>query len=113
MADIENVIKGLESLYKSMHENQCYACSHEFIETANEFGTEIIADALELLEKQVPITPYTDGSTEDWSGHIFCKNCCKMIEREYKCCPNCGQAIKWEAEESKIGMFPYDKLKNK
>ena len=52
MENVEKVIRGLEALYNAMHENQCYACSHEFIETANEFGTEILADAIELLEAQ-------------------------------------------------------------
>ena len=35
-----------------MHKNQCYSCSHEFIDTANNFGTEIIAEALELIKIQ-------------------------------------------------------------
>ena len=56
MADIEKTIKGLDSLYKSMHENQCYACSHEFIDTVEEFGTEILADAIELLKEYQKIT---------------------------------------------------------
>ena len=51
MPEIDKVIKGLEALYDSMHKNQCYACSYEFIETANEFGTEIVANALKLLEE--------------------------------------------------------------
>ena len=50
MADIDKTIKGLNALYDTMHKNQCYACSYEFVETANEFGTEILADALELLK---------------------------------------------------------------
>lgn len=52
MADIKKVIEELEALYVAMHENQCYACSHEFIELANQFGTEIIADAIELSKEQ-------------------------------------------------------------
>ena len=60
MADREKVIKGLDALYKAMHENQCYACSYEFIENAKEFGTEIIADALALLESQPQIVRCKD-----------------------------------------------------
>ena len=48
---VDKVIKALEALYDAMHKNQCYACSYEFIEVAEEFGTEIIADALELLKE--------------------------------------------------------------
>ena len=50
--NVDEIIKELEALYDAMHENQCYACSHEFIEVANNFGTEIIADAIEILKAQ-------------------------------------------------------------
>lgn len=49
---LEKVIKQLEALYDAMHKNQCYACSYEFVEVAKEFGTEIIADAIETLKEQ-------------------------------------------------------------
>lgn len=52
---VDKVIKALEALYDAMHENQCYACSYEFVEVANEFGTEIIADAIETLKEQQQI----------------------------------------------------------
>ena len=52
MPDREKVIKGLEALQKSMSENQCYTCSHEFIETVQKFGTDIITDAITLLKEQ-------------------------------------------------------------
>ena len=50
MPDLEKTIKLLEALYDSMHKNQCYACSYEFIDVAQEFGTNIVADAIELLK---------------------------------------------------------------
>ena len=111
MNDIEKTIKALESLDASMHEHQCYTCSFNFIKTAHEFGTEIVGNALELLKKQIPLQPYTDGDVTKFDGNIYCRNCCKLIEREYKFCPNCGKAINWESEEVEIGMFPYDKIK--
>lgn len=49
---VDKVIKALEALYDAMHKNQCYACSYEFIEVVNEFGTNIIADAIETLKEQ-------------------------------------------------------------
>lgn len=51
ITDSEKVIKGLEALYDAMHKNQCYACSHEFIEVAENFGTEIVAEAIDLLKR--------------------------------------------------------------
>lgn len=90
MNDSEKVIRGLEALDKSMHENQCYACSHEFIQTAEEFGTVIVADALELLKKHKPIEP-------DSEHHSFiCPMCKTVLKREQKYCHECGQAVKWE-----------------
>lgn len=52
MIDSEKVIKGLIALHDSMNRNQCYACSNEFIETTNEFGTNILMDAAELIKCQ-------------------------------------------------------------
>lgn len=52
MTDVEKTIKELEALYNAMHENRCYACSHEFVELAEKFGTEIIADAIETIKTQ-------------------------------------------------------------
>ena len=49
---LDKVIKALEALYDAMHKNQCYACSYEFVEVAKEFGTEIIADAIETIKEQ-------------------------------------------------------------
>lgn len=51
ITDSEKVIKGLEALYDAMRKNQCYACSHEFIEVAENFGTEIVAEAIDLLKR--------------------------------------------------------------
>ena len=68
MDDIKKVINGLEGLYSSMHKNQCYACSYEFIETAKEFGTEIIAEALELLQEQTKI--------------VRCKDCKYLVDNK-------------------------------
>ena len=48
---IDDDIKALEALYNAMHENQCYACSHEFIDLIEKFGTEIIADVIEHLKQ--------------------------------------------------------------
>ena len=50
--DMEKVLKGLDALLKAMHENQCYACSHEFVDATKEFGMNIIEDAIALLKEQ-------------------------------------------------------------
>ena len=60
MERTQKIIDGLTALYDAMHENQCYACSHEFIEKANEFGTEILVDAIALLEGQPQIVRCKD-----------------------------------------------------
>lgn len=115
MADINKVIKGLEALYDAMHKNQCYACSHEFIETAHEFGTEIIAEAVELLRMQLKeqeaVMPkqivrkqckkeHDDGSI-DYFAEWYCPHCNMLILRGFdnpsiKFCYKCGKPILWE-----------------
>ena len=55
LIDADKVIKELEDLERSMLLNQCYACSHEFVETANEFGSNIILNAIALIKKQKAI----------------------------------------------------------
>lgn len=51
MIDRDKTIKGLEALYKAMQDNQCYTCSHEFIDVMNKFGDEIVFDAIMLLKE--------------------------------------------------------------
>ena len=62
----EKIINGLNALYKSMHKNQCYACSYEFVEVEHEFGTEILAEAEEFIKEQPQI--------------VRCKDCKYYIE---------------------------------
>ena len=52
MPDREIVIKELEALQKAMSDNQCYSCTHEFVDVVNLFGSNIVADALALLKEQ-------------------------------------------------------------
>ena len=95
---VDKVIKALEALYDAMHKNQCYACSYEFVEVANEFGTEIIADAIETLKEQVRPKGSWDYGTE-------CSICHKTIippkDRTVKVyfCPWCGADMRqWYGE---------------
>ena len=47
--DIKKIIDGLNALYDSMEEHQCYACAHEFIDVIHDFGTNILGEAIEFL----------------------------------------------------------------
>ena len=58
--DKEKVLKGLEALDEVMRKNQCYACSHEYVEAVGEFGTNIIRDAIILLKEQPEIARCKD-----------------------------------------------------
>ena len=52
MAEILDIIKKLEALAKAMRQHQCWTCSHEFIDAANEFSGNIITDAIEGIKEQ-------------------------------------------------------------
>ena len=56
----DELINGLNALHDSMHKNQCYACSCEFIDVANEFGTNILAEAIERLKQCVDVVRCKD-----------------------------------------------------
>lgn len=85
--DTDKVISGLEALYDSMHKNQCYACSYEFIEAAKTFGTEILADAMELLESnktlietQARIINDLGFRLKEQPQIVRCKDCKKRLK---------------------------------
>ena len=52
MENTKKVIEGMEALQRSISIHQCYTCSYEFIDAANEFGTTIVSEAIELLKEQ-------------------------------------------------------------
>lgn len=45
-----SLIEELEALDKAMSDNQCYCCSHEFVEVADSFGSRILADTIRVLK---------------------------------------------------------------
>ena len=105
MADLEKVIKGLES-----HRERT-VCVNEEGEVCPYFSYEdchrrLTDDALELLKEQEAIKPTVIVDT--W----VCSKCGHELERQeliddkenpqilvhdqYNFCPNCGKAVKWE-----------------
>lgn len=82
MENVKKAIEELEALNEAMHKNQCYACSYEFIETSDKFGTAIIADAIDLLKT------YLSGNNDNGPG-IGQFQDCEYIEKTIKgldCC---------------------------
>ena len=61
----------------------------------------------ELADKASPEKPYYEGDGYDKNCEIIydtwiCPNCNQRYEvdyDDYKCCPNCGQAIDWSDED--------------
>ena len=47
----DQVIRELNALDDAMHRNECYACSHEFIDVVGEFGTNILPEAVDKLRQ--------------------------------------------------------------
>ena len=92
MPDREIVIKELEALQKAMSDNQCYSCTHEFVDVVNLFGSNIVADALALLKEQ-------DAVAIIWKfGFPHCPVCGQMLPEgdAVKYCLHCGRSVKWE-----------------
>ena len=103
MPEVNKVIAELDALRKSMDKNQCYTCSHEFIETVKEFGSTILSDAIDLLREQTSVKPERDSL----SGRIWlCGNCGEFVGFEDhdlmdpnefdNYCRKCGKKVLWE-----------------
>lgn len=105
MLERQKVIKGLEALRHAMSEHQCYVCSHEFIDAADEFGTNIIDDAIALLKEQEAQLVLSNRVCETepfiYVRKGFCPKCHQVVEwylnRAY--CGFCGQAVKWDESD--------------
>ena len=106
MIDREKVISGLEHCTSAKTSDDCKRCPY--------YGQCVIdpcaleRDALELLKEQEPIKPTV--SVDTW----ICSKCGHMLESQeliddkenpqvlihelYQYCPNCGRAVKWDAD---------------
>lgn len=54
-----------------------------------------LAVAIEALENIIPETPECRGS-RNGIVPLRCPSCNNELNEEYRCCPNCGQRLKWE-----------------
>lgn len=89
MTEPEIIRRELEALHKAMGENQCYACSHEFVAVVEEFGTNIIERAIKLL---TPETIELEGGGYNW--WYVCPECHGQVDAADHFCKHCGQAVK-------------------
>ena len=87
MPDREKVIKGLDALSKAMHEHQCYACNYEFIDVVNEFGTNIIDNALELLKDKETVKQCKDCKFNTGTHYEFvmCRELDICVDSDFYC----------------------------
>ena len=46
----KEILKKLNALNDAMHRHQCYTCSHDFVELAKDFGTNIVGETIEFIE---------------------------------------------------------------
>lgn len=89
MTEPERIRRELEALHKAMEENQCYACSHEFVDVVEKFGTNIIERAIELL---TPTTIELEGGGTTW--WYVCGECHGAIDENDLFCRHCGRPVK-------------------
>lgn len=63
--------------------------------------TEATQKAQEALEKRIPEEPKTEWNSDNTYSWEVCPECGSLIIEAEKFCPNCGQAIDWEAWEKR------------
>lgn len=57
---------------------------------------DILFDALELLKAQEPVhVKYIKAAYGKWLLSV-CGNCGEQIREDWKYCPICGKAVKWD-----------------
>ena len=84
----EKIRRGLEALEKAMNDNQCYACSHEFVKAVGEFGTNILGEA---IMRFTPEQMETECGGSTWWN--VCPECHGAIDDRDNFCRHCGQAV--------------------
>ncbi len=62
---------------------------------------EATQKALESLEKRIPEEPGLEWNSDHTYSWEVCSECGRLILVTEKFCPNCGQAIDWEAWEKR------------
>ena len=67
-------------------------------ETCDLINEAVKNELLEMLEKQEPLTPITEGSTTKWDGHLYCRDCGRTVNTDSNFCSYCGRAIKWSID---------------
>ena len=94
MADIEKVIKGLESCIGHCGLKNC-PYFNESCEMFGCNGNEVMKDALELLKEQRQSTkPIAVKAKLDYgSWHYECEKCNGYIDIQDKFCRHCGRLI--------------------
>lgn len=98
MADRGKVITGLECCVTDGRDS-CKKCYQE----GPGFGIACIQglmrDALELLKGQEPAImpiPYQQDTSIGFFAEFKCGECNAVVFPDYRFCPMCGKAVKWE-----------------
>ena len=102
MAELEKVIKGLETCIPMKYEtNEEKECRHEQCpygrenyKPMNGCFWDLMSDALALLKEQEAVKPIRKlaYTKQGW----FCGNCDNRLNRNGKYCSFCGKPVLWE-----------------
>ena len=98
MADREKTIRGLGCIAGEydMESNKCTGCGYRKSATYAICIAEIARDAIELLKAQEPAhVQYRKMNIGKWALTV-CGNCKEQLREDWKYCPICGKAVKWE-----------------
>lgn len=89
MTELDRVIKGLETALQnySRYSGDEYGREYDYARVE----VDMLEDALALLKAQEPVFPHM----VDW-GLYECPKCKMRVDKTYKYCKCCGQAVKWE-----------------
>ena len=95
MAEREKVIYSIERCICHVLD-ACRDCAYDAGHPYNECVEMLLRDVLELLKAQEPVhVKYIKAAYGKWLLSV-CGNCGEQIREDWKCCPVCGKAVKWD-----------------
>lgn len=92
MLDREKVIRAVETCFDS------WIDKHRNMGLVLDGVERMKRDALELLKEQEPVSPipYQQDTSIGFFAGFKCGGCNAEVFPDYRFCPMCGKAVKWE-----------------
>lgn len=96
MTDVFTALVG--AIANCIGPENCQKCEYRDIRTKTRCKTMLLRDALELLNGREPVSPipYQQDTSIGFFAGFKCGSCNAVVFPDYRFCPICGKAVKWD-----------------